>query len=68
MRNRAQLDEMNVARDWLIRQDERAGLLYWLMPEVKDMSQTEKALYATVSVIGCGAAINNAGVAAGAKP
>ena len=146
MKNRAELDEMDIARDWMIRQDERrprvpervlwlrflgltvlglalialsgcsvladkrtvaacqvadgvstkvamdrgaqeknpllegmegnqilalkvaiGAFLYWIMPEVKDMSKTEKAVYATVSVIGCGAAINNAGVAARAK-
>ena len=39
-----------------------AALLYYVMPETKDMDKGEKFLYSALSVIGCGAAVNNVNV------
>ena len=39
-----------------------AALLYYVMPETKDMDNGETFLYSALSVIGCGAAAHNANV------
>ena len=36
-----------------------AAVLYYVIPDTKDMDKGEKFLYSTLSVVGCGAAINN---------
>ena len=36
-----------------------AAFLLYVMPETEDMDKGEKFLYSTLSVVGCGAAINN---------
>lgn len=39
-----------------------AAVLYYVMPDTKDMGKGEKFLYSTLSVVTCGAAINNVNV------
>ena len=36
-----------------------AAVLYYVMPETKDMDRGEKFLYSALTVVGCGAAMHN---------